>query len=606
MIGLTLLGWALGVAVVSLVAVYRARGRYATEGRPPTLPGRLLLEHAPREAPVSLLQGHPAIELSEPRGPLALQPPPVRKILLVRPCAGLEPHLRQALTSSRQVSELSAPGYSVQVVFALSDATDSAFPLALEVAQELRASGCPVEVVQTLARGLNAKSAQLAAVTRQFPYDWLLSCDSDVELRKGELPALLAPLLEAPSPCAACWAPTGESDLGRTLGDRASQALLGGSLHSFPLLAGLDARGLVGKVLAIRRDALECVGGFEALTTCLGEDMELASRLHRQGLSIVAAPFAAQSVAAGRSLFAVMERFARWVQVIRAQRPWLLLSYPLLFCATPLLTMGALLVASWDPLMGFSIFAITLAVRATVALAAREATGRARARQDLWLDVLLADLLLLTSFVTALFRRSVVWRGRLLTISQGKLMSARSLPKVARWFLSSLLALSLIASTALALPKPGDPGLNVKVQDADDHEVQLKDFTGKPILIVYEDKGSSQQNDALKKELSKLAKGDKYKDKVALAAIADVSAYNYWPVKGFVKDAIREESKKAGTTIYCDWDASVRKTYDFPADKSSIVLIDKNGWVIFSGAGALGNDERARLIELLKKQVEDK
>ena len=62
----------------------------------------------------------------------------------------------------------------------------------------------------------------------------------------------------------------------------------------------------------------------------------------------------------------------------------------------------------------------------------------------------------------------------------------------------------------------------------------------------------------MKEELGKLAKGDRYKTAIALLAVADVEGYDYWPVRGFVKSAIRKESRKFGTTIYCDWDGSFR------------------------------------------------
>ena len=71
---------------------------------------------------------------------------------------------------------------------------------------------------------------------------------------------------------------------------------------------------------------------------------------------------------------------------------------------------------------------------------------------------------------------------------------------------------------------------------------------GKPVLIVYEDKSSTAQNKALKDELAQIAKGDRYRSSVALAAVADVSAYDFWPARGFVRDAIREESRKQKTT----------------------------------------------------------
>jgi hypothetical protein len=178
-----------------------------------------------------------------------------------------------------------------------------------------------------------------------------------------------------------------------------------------------------------------------------------------------------------------------------------------------------------------------------------------------------------------------------------------SLPrnKAATVLTAALLGLS---SAAAALPSVGDSAPNGQVEDADGKQLQTKNFKGKPYLVVYEDKDASAQNSALKKELSELAKGDKYKSKIGLAAVADLSAYDFWPVKGFVKDAIREESKKAGTTIYCDWDASFRKAFKLSKGKSSVVLVGKDGKVLFAGEGALSADDRKKLLALLKAQVE--
>ncbi len=99
------------------------------------------------------------------------------------------------------------------------------------------------------------------------------------------------------------------------------------------------------------------------------------------------------------------------------------------------------------------------------------------------------------------------------------------------------------AVTSPSLPRayPFVPvrGEGCMVEDADGKKLETKAVKGKPLLIVYEDKDASKQNAELKKELGDLAKGDKYKSKIALAAVADLTSYDYWPVKGFVKDAIR-------------------------------------------------------------------
>ncbi len=168
------------------------------------------------------------------------------------------------------------------------------------------------------------------------------------------------------------------------------------------------------------------------------------------------------------------------------------------------------------------------------------------------------------------------------------------------------LALSTLGSPspALALPAEGAAAPNARIEDADGRALELKAFKGKPILIVYEDKDSATQNQPLKDALSKLAKGDRYKASVALAAVADVSSYDYWPVKGFVKDSIREESRKQGTTIYCDWSGSFRGAYGLRRGLSSIVLVGRDGHVLFAAEGAVNAEQRNRLVELLKVEVE--
>ncbi|MBK9262383.1 MAG: hypothetical protein IPM54_21595 [Polyangiaceae bacterium] len=175
--------------------------------------------------------------------------------------------------------------------------------------------------------------------------------------------------------------------------------------------------------------------------------------------------------------------------------------------------------------------------------------------------------------------------------------------KTSKFVATAALATALIPSPSLAVLKEGVTAPNARVEDADGRALQMKSLQGKPILIVYEDKDSAKQNQALKDDLSKLAKGDKYKSAIALAAIADVSSYNWWPAKGFVKDAIREESKKQKTTIYCDWDGGFRKAYSIKRGVSNVILIGRDGRVLFSAEGAVGADGRKRLVSLLGEQV---
>ncbi|KYF92404.1 hypothetical protein BE20_11730 [Sorangium cellulosum] len=169
---------------------------------------------------------------------------------------------------------------------------------------------------------------------------------------------------------------------------------------------------------------------------------------------------------------------------------------------------------------------------------------------------------------------------------------------------AAALALALIAGAALALPPVGDRAPNARVEDADGRELQLKALWGKPVLIMYEDKDSATQNQALKDAVAKLAKGDRYRRAIAVAAVADVSSYDFWPAKGFVKDAIREESRKVGATIYCDWDGTFREAYRLRRGISNVILVGKNGQVLFAAEGKLKPEAQAKLLDLLRKEVD--
>lgn len=156
-----------------------------------------------------------------------------------------------------------------------------------------------------------------------------------------------------------------------------------------------------------------------------------------------------------------------------------------------------------------------------------------------------------------------------------------------RDFVSMSLVAIATPSLALAGPSSGKNLPDATVETVDGKKLSLSSLEGKTIVIVYEDKDSAKVNEAFKKDLSKVTQSS-----MVPVPIADVSEYNSWPAKGFVKDAIREESKKAGTTIYCDWDASFRKALELTKGTSCVVVASKKGKVLFAHDGSLSEEQR--------------
>jgi hypothetical protein len=164
-------------------------------------------------------------------------------------------------------------------------------------------------------------------------------------------------------------------------------------------------------------------------------------------------------------------------------------------------------------------------------------------------------------------------------------------------------ALALTRGSAFALPALGAPAPSVHLDDAYGRTLDLRMPYGRPVLVLYEDSGSSSQNAPLKEDLARLAKGDRYREAVALVPVADVSSFDFWPIRGIVAGAIRTQSQKFATTIYCDWSGAFRTRFGLRKGTSTVLLVAPDGSVLFAQEGALSAADRERLIALLRDQV---
>lgn len=338
------------------------------------------------------------------------------RVLLLRPCAGDESTLEQCLLSIRDARRT----FYVEVAMAVSSDDDAALPAMRRAKATLDGAGIPTAIEVVPPAGPNRKASSLAGLTaaRRGQHDIVVNADSNADLAGYDLDALVAPLVVDAS-IGAVWAPPAEQPVRDCRGNRASIAVLGGSLHAFGLLSGLDPQGLVGKLFGVRASALEQVGGFTPLVDYLGEDAELSRRLREIGLRVLPAAAPVRAMADRCQPQSVVDRHARWMAVIRAQRPVLLVSYPLFFCGTGLVLLLALLGLWGQPAIAGSAIVLALAGRLGIALGAQHFSARRLSVGAALVDAWVGDRVLLRALLQALGTTRVEWRGQWLRITPG-------------------------------------------------------------------------------------------------------------------------------------------------------------------------------------------
>jgi ceramide glucosyltransferase len=230
----------------------------------------------------------------------------------------------------------------------------------------------------------------------------VMSIDADVRV-DGALLASPAAALRSGAALATA-APSPEAAPG--LVAHAVRALLCHTHLSFAALdaVSVGAKSICGKAMALSPAAQS---GLRALRDHVGEDLELGRWLHVRGLPVVLAAVPARLPQEPHGPFGpARDRFTRWMQVLRAHRPGLSWTVPVLFTPSlPLLMLG---LEYGTPVLA----AVLLLWVARTALA----LGLERAGALWWP---LGEGLLLLAFVRSLGLRTVTWRGRRFRLRRG-------------------------------------------------------------------------------------------------------------------------------------------------------------------------------------------
>ncbi|MCM2356782.1 MAG: bacteriohopanetetrol glucosamine biosynthesis glycosyltransferase HpnI [Geobacteraceae bacterium] len=206
-----------------------------------------------------------------------------------------------------------------QIVFAVASADDPAVP----VIERLRNEFPDREIELVLDGRLHGPNYKVCNLINAYPaakHDIIIVCDSDIRVGKDYLREVCAPFAD---PAVGLV-----TSLYRSPGVRGSATAveaMGFTCEMIPnVMVALRLEGLsfaLGASMAVRRGALERIGGFPALVDYLADDYQLGNKVFRAGYRIELSDCFVESVMHRESLATVLSRQLRWARTMRASRP---------------------------------------------------------------------------------------------------------------------------------------------------------------------------------------------------------------------------------------------------------------------------------------------
>jgi ceramide glucosyltransferase len=315
------------------------------------------------------------------------QPGPVS---ILKPVNGVEPSMREAIASHVKL----AGDYELLCGVR---ANDPALKL-LELFPQAK-------MVPVSTKTPNLKAGALIDLGRAARNPIIIVNDADIRVEPDYIARVTGPLAELNTGLVTClYRAEGSTFASRLEGLGIATDFAPSTLVA--RLVGVDEFAM-GSTMAFRRETLDRIGGFEAISDYLADDYQLGQRIHALGLKCVLSDVIVTTQMGGGWRDVWLHQ-VRWSRTIRVSNFWGYLGLPVTFAAVWVLV-----------LLGMREYSLALAVLAARMLMATFAGWwvlRAKDTLRLWLWIPLRDLFGAAVWLTALFGRTVIWRGQRLRL----------------------------------------------------------------------------------------------------------------------------------------------------------------------------------------------
>ncbi len=305
------------------------------------------------------------------------------------------------------------PG-KVQIIFAVATADDPVIAVIRTLINVFPDHNIEL-VINPAIHGPNYKVSNLINAYSRASHGIIIVCDSDIHVSNDYLSSVAAHFSDQQTGLVTSLYRTSNVH-----GIATAIEATGFTTEMIPnVMVALQLEGLsfaLGASMAVRREALESIGGFEALSDYLADDYQLGNKIHRAGWKIALDSCFVESMMKDEELPSVLSRQLRWARTMRVSRPggYLASGITLPFS-------GAFLAAILAPSPAMAILAISMLY--TTRLGVATYFSRRLVRDNLlpgWLWIIpLRDMLAFMTWALSFLGNRIEWRGSRFRLKPG-------------------------------------------------------------------------------------------------------------------------------------------------------------------------------------------
>lgn len=267
--------------------------------------------------------------------------------------------------------------------------------------------------------GSNDKVVKLCCLERESRYDILVVSDGDICVEPDYLRRVAARFRDPRVGVATClYRGATERNLWSELEDL---SLTTDFLAGVLVARKLGVRFALGATMAVRREALAGIGGFESLADAAADDHELGRRIAKQGYDVALATAVPETECDTHDFRSYFQHHLRWAVVTRTSQPSGHVGF-LFAHGLPWTILAVILAPSW--MIAAAFVAAYLVLRMALAFVLGSRGLRDRLVRKKWWLLPFRDALAFVIWLASLFARRVHWQDAAYDVRRGRLIPA--------------------------------------------------------------------------------------------------------------------------------------------------------------------------------------